>query len=238
MNKKIIILLTALLFSNIISAFNPKYNYLNSYAKSQNYESEDNYKSGKNYDILKKVITNLSIENKCMELNFTFNMYDKSGKSTFNYSGTYFSQESMYKIAGEYYEVYCDSKDKYLYDSFNNEVNIVKEDLSSGDLTENPFLILRDFNKYFKSNKGYEISEKNIATLTLIPVKENSPYSTLVLEIDLKTYYPISISYVFTNKEVYKAQIHKLSFIESKPISFFTFDKSSAPEGLYINDLR
>lgn len=147
-----------------------------------------------------------------------------------------------YAVSGQSYylrineaEVFCDGSKRCEVIPENREITI---DIVSDqtDLLSNPArafeLLDSDFSIGF-ADPGHP-SRANIAQLRLVPTKDDFPFGTIYVEIDLGTYLPKSICYDFDGDRI-DIRIDSIRKLEHADTSLFQFDAAKYPDYVVID---
>ncbi|MCK9627042.1 MAG: outer membrane lipoprotein carrier protein LolA [Bacteroidales bacterium] len=159
------------------------------------------------------------------------------GKSLF---GTIQAQKDSYRLENREMNLYCDGQTKWIHNQGNNEVVILKNDLTQVDLVENPMAFFTSLAKgYTYAERAKSSDYKNVPVwiIDLFPINKRLGYSKISLLIDKRNNEPVRIVYVMKNGESLAVNITK--FTEQKPWGkdHFKFD-SGKHKGLRISDMR
>jgi outer membrane lipoprotein-sorting protein len=136
--------------------------------------------------------------------------------------------------------LYCDGQTKWIHNQGNNEVVILKNDLSQVDLVENPMAFFTSLGKgYTYADRAKSSNYNNIPVwkIDLFPINKRLGYSKISLLIDKRNNSPVRIVYVMKSGESLAVNITK--FAEQKPWGkdHFKFD-TGKHKGLKISDMR
>ena len=182
------------------------------------------------------------LESVAVEMHFTLSGADRQGRSIVPMEGMIYRQGDDYAMLNESVEVYAYKDTKWLYTVDNDEVIIMPHDPATTDLLENPlalfstqltkeYTILPRPNSF--TDKGQEIVE-----ITLSPIGKNTPYSSILLRINNKTFFPHSVKYIAKDNSWFEAVITKYTTIDQPfPPERFVFSSEKHP-GVYVIDLR
>ncbi|MBP9019130.1 MAG: outer membrane lipoprotein carrier protein LolA [Bacteroidales bacterium] len=154
--------------------------------------------------------------------------------------GTVQAQKDFYRMDNKDLSLYCDGDSKWIYNVANNEVIILKNDLSQVDLLENPLAFFYSLGKgysYPEKVKSSNVNKVPVWVVDLFPINKRLGYSKISLMVDKRNYSPVRIVYVMKSGEVVTVDI--TSFSEKKPWGkdHFRFD-TAKHNGLRVSDMR
>ena len=154
--------------------------------------------------------------------------------------GTVQAEKDSYRLENKQMDLFCDGQTKWIHNRGNNEVIILKNDLTQVDLVENPMAFFTSLSKgYTYADKAKSSNYNNIPVwvVDLFPINKRLGYTKISLLIDKRNEAPVRIVYVMKNGESLAVNITK--FAEQKPWGkdHFKFD-SGKHKGLRINDMR
>ncbi len=191
-----------------------------------------------NADLIHKMNNKLFSEKKSFEFAFEFEAQSEDGTLLMYYDGVYFLQGEKYMVSTEQYDIYSDATKKWFLDKENQELYIFNEQESEGDITENPFSLLKDVDALFKY-KNKEVSGES-SVIILDPLDKDAFYKEVQIEVDNNTFLPRVLSYILENGDRYTAKITNSK--ETSPLDddFFSLDPSSLEvlyPDLYVTDM-
>ncbi|MCK9304834.1 MAG: outer membrane lipoprotein carrier protein LolA [Bacteroidales bacterium] len=98
-------------------------------------------------------------------------------------AGTIQSQKNSFRLINDIIEIYCDGKEKWIFNKDYNEVTIFKHDTSQTDITENPAAFFNTIGTNFSYDSGaksWTVGQSDIASSkgnAPSSVTDNSPSS-------------------------------------------------------------
>jgi len=154
--------------------------------------------------------------------------------------GTVQAEKDSYRLENKEVNLFCDGQTKWIHNRGNNEVIILKNDLSQVDLVENPMAFFTSLNKgYTYADKAKSSNYNNIPVwvIDLFPINKRQGYNKISLLIDKRNDAPVRIVYVMKNGESLAVNITK--FTEQKPWGkdHFKFDPGQH-KNLRVSDMR
>lgn len=154
--------------------------------------------------------------------------------------GTVQAQKDSYRMDNKDLSLYCDGDTKWIYNVANNEVVILKNDLSQMDLLENPLAFFYSLGKgysYPEKAKSSNVNKTPVWVVDLFPINKRLGYSKISLMIDKRDYSPVRIVYVTKSGE--SVTVNITSFVEKKPWGqdHFKFD-AGKHNGVKVTDMR
>lgn len=154
--------------------------------------------------------------------------------------GTVQAEKDSYRLENKEMNLFCDGQTKWIHNRANNEVIILKNDLTQVDLVENPMAFFTSLSKgYTYADKAKSSNYNNIPVwvVDLFPINKRLGYTKISLLIDKRNDAPVRIVYVMKNGESLAVNITK--FAEQKPWGkdHFKFD-SGKHKGLRVSDMR
>ncbi len=154
--------------------------------------------------------------------------------------GTVQAEKDSYRLENKEMNLFCDGQTKWIHNRGNNEVIILKNDLTQVDLVENPMAFFTSLNKgYTYADKAKSSNYNNIPVwvIDLFPINKRQGYNKISLLIDKRNDAPVRIVYVMKNGESLAVNITK--FAEQKPWGkdHFKFDPAKH-KGLRVSDMR
>lgn len=154
--------------------------------------------------------------------------------------GTIHAEKDSYKLENKEMNLFCDGQTKWIHNRGNNEVIILKNDLSQVDLVENPMAFFTSLNKgytYAEKAKSSKYNNIPVWVIDLFPINKRQGYNKISLLIDKRNDAPVRIIYVMKNGESLAVNITKFS--EQKPWGkdHFKFDPGKH-KGLRVSDMR
>jgi outer membrane lipoprotein-sorting protein len=191
------------------------------------------------------------------EMRFTLTGADARGAMVTPIHGVVYRQGGDYVMINDQVEVYACGDTKWIYTVDNNEVIIMRHDHSSVDLVENPLALFSaqlsmEYTFLGKPNLVVE-NGREVVEITLVPVKKNMPYSSIVLRIVCNecrdaqlcvstvaphTVAPHSVRYNANNGSWFEALITDFTIVKQPfPQDRFVFSVKERP-GVFVTDLR
>lgn len=172
----------------------------------------------------------------CVETSFTFSAYKATGELVGENEGLFVSQGDSFLVLTAMLEVYCDGKNKWIYDKESREITIINHDPNLSDITENPFSVFKNADVIY----DYVGKPKRDGENWLIQMKPKDKkinYSIVELTVKVSDSTPVSIKYTTKSGDVYYAAIKDFKAAECKADSFFIIDLNSL-EDVIVTDLR
>jgi len=157
-----------------------------------------------------------------------------------NQVGTVQGQKDSYRLDNKDMSLYCDGNNKWIHNPNNNEVVVMKNDLSQVDLIENPMAFFTSLDKGYTYSQRAKSSNYNkipVWVIDLMPINKRLGYSKISLLISKRDNAPVRIVYVMKSGESHAVNITK--FVEQKPWGqeHFKFDVGKH-KGIRVNDMR
>ncbi|MEA5005256.1 MAG: outer membrane lipoprotein carrier protein LolA [Rikenellaceae bacterium] len=157
-----------------------------------------------------------------------------------NLVGTIQAEKNSYRLENKEMNLFCDGQTKWIHNRGNNEVVILKNDLTQVDLVENPMAFFTSLSKgYTYADKAKSSNYNNIPVwlIDLFPINKRLGYNKISLLVDKRNNAPVRIVYVMKNGESLAVNITK--FVEQKPWGkdHFKFDPGKH-KGLRVSDMR
>jgi len=203
-------------------------------AKQKKNKNDALLKDSDNTDHIIKQFSSKLTNLPAFEMNFSINIDGQ------NHVGTVQGQKSAYRLDNKEMNLYCDGNSKWIHNTGNNEVIVMKNDLSQVDLIENPMAFFTSLNKgytYSERAKSSNFGGIPVWIIDLIPINKRLGYSKISLMINKRDNTPVKIVYVMKNGESHAVNITR--FVEQKPWGqeHFKFDEGKH-RGIKVSDMR
>lgn len=168
----------------------------------------------------------------CVYVTFSFEAKNASGELIASEKGSFTAEGEMFCMKITSAEIFCDGSSKWIYDKNNEEVTIFPHDASIIDFLENPFSALRkmDISKY-------NLQMKTMGTVVMKPQDKDADYNKLVIDVNMTTSLPASISFENKSGDVYRALLSSIKSVPSSGAESFVPSEKILKSAL-VTDMR
>lgn len=151
-----------------------------------------------------------------------------------NLSGRIVSKGKKFAITSNGVSNWYNGKDLYTYNPSSGDVTVFNP--TSSELTEiNPLLYLNSSSLY--TVKEAKSSKKGVVSVILTPKKKSAGIKSVTVEMDSKTYLPVTMTVVPSSGSAVKLNVSGIQLNGSVADSQFEFPKSKYPKAKLI-DMR
>lgn len=174
---------------------------------------------------------------------FDFRANNSEGDLLVEQSGEFVAQGDSFRMTTPLLDIYCDGKSKWILDNEMLEMMIFPHDSSDDDITENPFVVLKNLNlpdyKFPKRAKVIEEEYGLVQVVELTPKEKDINYISIFLYFSTDTSELVALEYHSRSGETYFVKIDSLEGIKEKSSDYFVPDDTLLDNSdLYITDLR